>query len=238
MAPPLIGITTAVRTNDQGNRFYAAYAPIIAAVEKGGGLPVMFPCELASGTLRQLYDRVDGLLLPGGGDIDPSRYGEGKHSETANIDLARDEAEINVVRWAVDENRPLFCICRGHQVLNVALGGTLVQDIPSQVETSEDHHFDKPRTQRIHDIKIEADSHLAQIMGKTATDVNSIHHQAIGQIASPLRVTAYSPNGVIEAVEIPDHRFVLAVQWHPEDLTDDEMMLRLFQAFVDKARES
>ena len=238
MNSPLIGITTAVRSNDQGNRFYAAYAPIIAAVEKGGGLPVMFPCELAPDTLRQLYDRVDGLLLPGGGDIDPVWYGEGIHPETANIDPARDEAEIKVARWAVEENRPVFCICRGHQVLNVALGGTLIQDIPSQVPMAEEHHFDKPRTRRIHDIQIETDSRLAQIMGKTSIGVNSIHHQAIEQLASPLRITAHSPGGIIEAVEIPDHRFALAVQWHPEDLTDDERMLRLFQAFVDKARES
>lgn len=238
MNPPLIGITTAVRSNDQGKRFYAAYAPIIAAVELGGGLPIMLPCELATDTLRQLYVRVDGLLLPGGGDIDPARYGQDKHPQTDNIDLARDEAEINVVRWAVDDDRPLFCICRGHQVLNVALGGTLIQDIPSQVQTPEDHHFDKPRTCRIHDIQIETGSHLAQIMGEKPVGVNSIHHQAIDRIASPLQITAHSPSGIIEAVEIPDHRFALAVQWHPEDLTDDKMMLRLFQAFVDQARES
>lgn len=237
MNPPLIGITTAIHTNE-GKRYYRAYAPIITAVEKGGGLPVMLPSELAPGTLRQLYDRVDGVLLPGGGDVDPSRYGEGKHPETGHIDLARDEAEINVARWAVEENRPIFCICRGHQVLNVALGGTLIQDIPSQVETSEDHYFDKPRTELIHDVQIEADSRLIQIMGQSPIGVNSIHHQAIGKIAAPLRVTAQSPNGVIEAVEIPGHHFALAVQWHPEDLTDDEVMLRLFQAFVEKARES
>jgi putative glutamine amidotransferase len=232
---PLIGVTTAVYFDQHGHKRYSGYAPIMKAIGLGGGLPVMLPCELEIETLRRLYERVDGVLLPGGGDVDPARYGAEPHPKTGYVDSVRDDLEFTVARWAVEDDRPLFCICRGHQVLNVALGGTLTQDISSQLQTEEVHWFNQPRTKRTHDVHIEADSRLAQILDTTMVDVNSIHHQAIDQVAESLRVIAKSPDGIVEGVEIPEHRFALSVQWHPEELTDDPMMLRLFQSFVSAA---
>ena len=235
---PLIGITTGNRISEEGRRLFVSYAPVSKAVELAGGLPVMLPCDITLETLRMLYERVAGILLPGGGDIDPIRYRAEKHPKTEGIDLPRDEAEITLAQWAAKENRPLFCICRGHQVLNVALGGTLIQDIPSEIPAALEHYGNASRQQRIHEVQIANGSRLTQIMATNAAPVNSFHHQALGQIAPSLRVVAHSPDGIAEATEITNHRFGLSVQWHPEDLTDETMMLRLFEAFVTAARKS
>ncbi len=239
---PLIGITTTVRTVvATGHTSYATYAPNITAVEQAGGLPILIPVGLNSETLRAIYERLDGVLLPGGGDIDPVNYGEERHPLTSHIDVLRDETEIAVARWAVADDLPLFGICRGHQLINVALGGTLIQDIPSEVgETLTHDTSDKaPRGTRPHSVEINPSSQLSQIIGLTHVEVNSIHHQAVEKPASDLCVTAYAADGVIEAAEIPGKRFALTVQWHPEDLvSDDPAMRRLFSAFVDAASHS
>jgi putative glutamine amidotransferase len=156
------------------------------------------------------------------------------------IDDLRDELELTVARWAVRDDLPVFGICRGHQVLNVALGGTLVQDIPEQLGSPLTHDIPDgtPRSTRIHDVTIDQNSRLASILGETQIHVNSLHHQSVEKVAPNVVVTAHSPDGVVEAIEAPDRHFVLSVQWHPEDLyQDDEAMLRLFTAFVQAARE-
>ncbi|RMG74618.1 MAG: gamma-glutamyl-gamma-aminobutyrate hydrolase family protein [Chloroflexi bacterium] len=235
MYKPLIGITAAVSSDQYGKEFLRVYAKNITALEKAGGIPIVIPCNLSSETLRLLYERVDGVLLPGGGDIDPSYYGAELHPTTNSIDPQRDQTEITVARWAVDEKLPIMGICRGHQVFNVALGGTLIQDIASEVTPSLVHESDSstPRNLLAHSVMVDANSCLAGILHHTQPLVNSIHHQAIGQLAPGLRPTAYSPDGIIEAVEIPEHPFALTVQWHPEDLVDDsDSMLNLFRAFV------
>lgn len=191
-------------------------------------------------TLRAIYDRLDGVLLPGGGDVDPVRYGCTPHPATKNIDDSRDTLELTIARWAVDDDLPVFGICRGHQVLNVALGGTLVQDIPSEIGVSANRHDTngEPRTVRAHQVRIEANSRLATVLGQLRLEVNSLHHQAVDRLAPGLVATAWADDGVIEALESPAKRFVLGVQWHPEDLVeDDETMQRLFKAFIDAARE-
>ncbi len=239
--PPLIGITAATQVNpDTGWTYSRAYTPIILGVERAGGLPVIIPTGLQDATIRAIYERLDGVLLPGGPDVDPRYYGQDHHPRLGRIDAPRDTLELLLSRWAVEDDRPLFGICRGHQVLNVALGGTLIQDIPSQFDTTvlHDQPDAEPRSRRLHVVEIDPASQLAGLIGRTRVEVNSLHHQAVQQPAPGLCATAYSPDGVIEALEMPEKRFVLSVQWHPEDLAaDDEANQRLFDAFVAAARE-
>lgn len=236
---PFIGITTGVRFADDGRRYYAVYAPNVIALERAGALPVMIPCGLQPETLRAIYGRMDAVLIPGGGDVDPVHYGADRHPRTERIDPERDATELLIAQWAVEDDLPLFGICRGHQVMNVAMGGTLVQDIPSLVQTDIAHDMPRslPRDARGHTVTIHPQSRLAGIMGSATLLVNSYHHQSVERPAPPAQVTAYAPDGVVEAVEVPDRRFTLSVQWHPEDLADnDEIMQRLFDAFVHAAR--
>ncbi len=236
---PFIGITTGVQLRDDGSKNHVAYAPIALSIERAGGLPLLIPYGLQTDTLRALYERLDAVLIPGGGDVDPKHYGAARHPLTDRIDPERDTTELTLARWAFEDDRPLFGICRGHQVINVALGGTLVQDIPSLMQTEITHYMPRslPRDARGHTVSINPDSQLAGITGSTDLHVNSYHHQSVERPAPPARVTAYAPDGVVEAVEVPDRRFALSVQWHPEDLADgDATMQRLFDAFVDAAR--
>jgi putative glutamine amidotransferase len=239
LSRPLIGITAA-SFYSQGKLYHRGYAPNAEAIAAAGGLPVYVPPGLDNDLLHDLYTRLDGLLLPGGPDVRPDIYGQARHPLTQDVDEPRDALELTLARWAVSDDVPVFGICRGHQVLNVALGGTLVQDIPSQWTTPVPHDIEQglPRSTRLHDVAIEPDSQLAGILGVTRTPVNSLHHQSVQQAAPGVRVTASAPDGVIEALEYPDKQFVLSVQWHPEDLySDDPAMAHLFEAFVAAARE-
>jgi putative glutamine amidotransferase len=238
---PLIGITTADFTREFGKPYHGAYARNAWAIADAGGLPVYIPTGLPEDVLRALYERVDAVLLPGGPDVDPSYYGEERHAETKVIDDARDTLELTLARWTYADDRPLFGICRGHQVMNVALGGTLIQDIPSLVETELTHDTpdELPRWTLQHNVKLDADSRLASILGSTQVAVNSLHHQSINRPAPGAVITGYSPDGVVESIEMPDKHFVLSVQWHPEDLYgNDDAMKRLFESFIEAARES
>ncbi len=238
---PLIGITAADVYAERGKLYHRAYALNAFAVADAGGLPVYIPPGLEESVLREVYERVDAVLLPGGPDVDPVIYGQERHPETKIIDAPRDALELTLTRWLVEDDRPLFGICRGHQVMNVALGGTLVQDIPSQVETTLTHDLpdEYPRSTRLHTVDIKPESRLASILGTTQVVVNSLHHQSAQAPAPGVDFTAYAPDGIVEALEVPDKQFILSVQWHPEDLyEDDGMMKRLFTEFVNAARES
>ncbi len=238
---PLIGITASDVYAERGKLYHRAYALNAFAIADAGGLPVYIPPGLELSLLRELYERLDAVLLPGGPDVDPVEYGQERHPQTKIIDAPRDALELTLARWTVEDDRPLFGICRGHQVMNVALGGTLVQDIPSQVETTLTHDLpdEYPRSTRLHTVDIKPESRLASILGTTQVVVNSLHHQSTEIAAPGVDFTAFAPDGVVEALEIPDKQFVLSVQWHPEDLyEDDGMMKRLFTEFVNAARES
>lgn len=234
---PLIGITTGLRSR-AGSLYHQAYAPNVFAVERAGGLPVLIPAGLQPDSLRAIYERLDGVLIPGGGDISPARYGAPAHPATANVDDARDELEIAVARWAAAEGCPLLGICRGHQLVHVALGGTLIQDIGTELAEAlhHDNSVEYPRALS-HAISAAPDSRLVALLQDTNPMVNSRHHQAVSRPAPDLRVVAHAPDNVIEASELPDHPFFLAVQWHPEDLVDDPAMLRLFKGLVEAARQ-
>lgn len=240
MYRPLIGISSSSIIDQFGKEYNRAYARNAKAVASAGGLPIYIPTGLDESTLRAIYDRVDAVLIPGGPDVDPSVYGQERHPLTVQIDHPRDELELTLARWSVADDRPLFGICRGHQVINVALGGTLVQDIPSQTGTplTHDQEDGLPRNNRLHDVTIDSASRLASILGTTQLSVNSLHHQSVQKPAPGALVTAHAPDGIVEALEIPDKRFALSVQWHPEDLYEgDAMQQALFTSFVEAARE-
>jgi putative glutamine amidotransferase len=235
---PLIGISC-------GTFYDRAWCPpsfghrqtYVDAIVRAGGAPMLIPPLQDEATLRVLYERLDGLLLAGGGDIAPDHYGHPPHEKLGMIDPLRDSAELPMARWAVADAKPLLGICRGVQVINVALGGTLYQDIPSQIGTELQHNLSYERedwTYLAHEIQIAPDSLLAEVMGVERMPINSLHHQAICEVAPGLRAVAWAPDGVIEALEGVGPNFVVGVQCHPEALqaTADPRWQALFAAFV------
>ncbi len=210
------------------------------AVAAAGGLPVMIPLLDDGDTLRAIYDRLDGVLLPGGVDVDPSTYGEAPLAGCGRLDPARDRVELAFARWAIDEGKPLFGLCRGLQIVNVALGGSLYQDIAAQRSDAIKHDYfptaGYARDHLAHPVTVEAGSRLDALVGSAPLRVNSMHHQGVKTLAPGLITTAVAPDGVIEAVESPDSPFLIGVQWHPECLTErDPRMHRLVAGFVEAA---
>ena len=204
----------------------------VQAVREAGGDPV----ELSnSDDPRAVLGTLDGLLLTGGPDVDPSRYGQPAHP-TTEVAQERDRFELPLTQEAVNRDVPLFAICRGVQVLNVAQGGTLTQDIPSQVKTDLNHAINVPKTHHTHPVEVTPGSRLAETLGMTSASdscpVNSRHHQALDQIAVGFKVSARAPDGVVEAIEKPDATFCLGVQWHPENFWRTGEFKGLFDAFV------
>ncbi len=231
---PLIGIPTRTQVEGDLTR-YAVLATYTRALDLAGGAPVSIPLNLAEETLRAIFERLDALLLQGGVDIHPREYGESVEPFCGEIDAARDATELRLARWALAESMPILGICRGIQTLNVAAGGTLYQDIAAQLNSPIRHPHIKgdPYDRLAHSIEIDAHSRLARMLGTTRIEVNSLHHQALKTIAPGLRVTARAPDGVVEAVEAEDARFVVGVQFHPEWMLDGEArMLNIFRAFV------
>ena len=186
---------------------------------------------------------VDGVLLTGGHDVDPVRYNEERHPTTEDAEPGRDELEIALAKRAIESNVPLFAICRGVQVLNVAAGGTLVQDIPSEIGHMVAHDLREPRDAEAHPVRVKPGSRLAEALASEIdehgeTRVNSRHHQAIGKVAPGLEITAVAPDGLPEAIERADRDFCVGVQWHPENFHGSGRFSGLFERFVQSAREA
>jgi putative glutamine amidotransferase len=240
MSKPLIGITAYDYAKPENGWHYdISYCKNAAAIERAGGLPVLIPSSLQQETLRGIYERLDAVLLPGGADVNPAQYNTQPHPKLGAFSDERDKMELAMASWALADDLPILGICRGIQLLNVAMGGSLVQDIPSAIETELRHDIenDEPRNTFLHDVQIDEDSRLADILGDTKFTVNSLHHQALLNVAPNAKVVAKAPDGIIEAIEVPDKHFVMAVQWHPEDLLDDDSrMENLFKAFVQAAQ--
>jgi putative glutamine amidotransferase len=237
MQAPLVGITIPPKTAPDRAELDSLLDAIVNAVERAGGLPILIPLGLDENTLRDLYARLDGLLVSGGGDIDPVHYGAEMAANIDGVDAERDRTEMTLVRWMTEDTKPFFGICRGAQVLNVAMGGTLYRDVSEHSGAARHSYYpDLPYDLRPHEIKIEEDSTLARVIGQPITTVNSLHHQSVKDLAPGLRVTAIAPDGIIEAIELPQRPFVLGVQWHPECLPNAPEMNRLFEAFVNASR--
>ncbi len=205
----------------------------LQAVLDAGGLPVVIPSLAAQAPDRDECERLDGILFSGGGDIAPERFGEASHPCIAGVDPGRDGLELQLLRQAVSDGIPFLGICRGLQLINVGLGGTLYTHLPEQLQGA--LHHDNPGDRRhelVHEVTLVDGSRLGKITGEPLLRVNSHHHQGLKKLAPPLRSAGYSVDGLVEAIELPEHPFGLAVQWHPEWLTDMKSTRLLFESFV------
>ncbi len=230
---PIIGLTTRPR-NEEGK--YTLSGLYTDAVLRAGGIPVLLT---PGGEVEDdLLDLLDGLILSGGGDIDPSYYGGKPHPNIYGVDQERDRFEISLVKKAVEKRMPLLPICRGIQVLNVALGGTLIEHVPD-MERENDivHRVDDDPEGILHTITLNRNSKIFSIVGQESFEAVSWHHQAIGRIAPGLIETGRAPDGIVESLEMPGHPFLVAVQWHPEmSAIRDPLQQKLFAALVDASK--
>jgi gamma-glutamyl-gamma-aminobutyrate hydrolase PuuD len=229
MARPIVGITTYVVAATFGVwEEDSALVPhdYVRAVERAGGRPLLVPPSIDG--VEETLDALDGLILSGGADLDPALYGQDPHPETDRPFTLRDDAEMMLLRAALERDLPVLGICRGSQVLNVALGGDLVQHLPDVVGS--DDHRDVPGTYAEHEVAIEAGSRLDRALGPNA-GVKSHHHQGLGQVGRGLSVTARAEDGTVEGLEDPSRRFAVGVLWHPEAGED----MALFEALVAEA---
>ena len=216
----------------------------ILTLTASGAIPWMIPLVGDDEeTLRGIYDELDGVFLPGGADIDPASYSEERHPLCDKTDPARDQVELMLARWAIADRKPVLGVCRGVQLINLATGGTLYQDLAEQHAGSIKHDYfpfggKYTRDHLAHDVEVAPHSRLAEMIGAGAIPVNSMHHQGIRTLGSGLVASAIAPDGLIEAAESSDGWFLVGVQWHPEALTDiDARMRRLFDEFTAAATE-
>src|SRR5262245_52408224 len=238
--PPVIGIPTQTMHAIPGETpdCWVVGQRYVQAVVAAGGTPWLIPLLAEEVALREIHERLDGLLLAGGSDVDPGSYGEERRPTCGRSDCSRDRVELTLIRWALQARTPIFAICRGMQILNAALGGTLFQDLTSERPEGIRHNHYAPaeglqRDSLVHAVRVNRGSRLADILGSELVDVNSLHHQGIKALARGLRRTACASDGLIEAVEGIDDGFLIGVQWHPEELADrHEPHKQLFRAFI------
>ena len=222
---PVIGISCG-RSSTGASTLSSNYTQ---AVLRAGGIPVIFPTIADESAAKALVASVDGVIFSGGPDLDPSYYGETVWNETVSVDTLRDASDLLLMRAALASRKPIMGICRGEQLLNVVLGGSLYQDIPTQVDTLVKHGGGS-----IHRIGVEKGSVLYELFGEDSLTVNSFHHQAVKKVAPGIRVTAYADNGIVEAYEYGDR--LIAFQFHPEGMARvDDTWLAPFRYFVKKA---
>lgn len=234
MTKPLIGIGSDVAQHEGERDRAFVYTTYVDALRRAGAIPVLIPPQPENAA--EVLDDLDGLVLAGGEDCDPAAYGEERHpSVELTMDPRRQENDLTLARLARERGLPTLGICLGMQVINVAAGGSLIQDIHTAVKTDIDH-ASEPSDRHRHPVAIERDTRLGRILGARELDVNSSHHQAIKDVGDGLRVTAQAPDGVIEGLEDPRHPFYVGVQWHPEDMNGETSAASLFGAFVEAAR--
>lgn len=229
---PIIGVT--MYTGEKKLEINETY---IQSVELAGGIPLCIP-HLNGQEVEAVLDKVDGLLLIGGHDMNPYVYGQEPHLNLGMFHTRRDDSDLAVLRSSFKRKLPILAICRGHQVLNVALGGTLIQDIPSQLEQPLAHRQASARSEATHTVQIGGEK-LRAILGKEQIRTNSIHHQAIDQLGEGLVAVGFATDGVVEAVEHTEHPFCIGVQWHPEEMAPagDENSIKLFSAFIEASKQ-
>ena len=231
---PLIAVTPMYDAKEEKYVLKGAYMQMLEGL---GAVPMIMPLTTDETVLERFLDLCDGLVLSGGADIDPARYGQIDEGLCGGISPLRDEVEITLCRMAVVRDMPVLGICRGHQILNVALGGTMYQDLKVQQGTTFEHMVPNPVGGMVHEVAIVPDTPLAALQGAQTMMVNSRHHQAVRDVAPGLVVQATSPDGVIESVYLPGKRFVWGVQWHPESIwTISEENRKIAEEFLRAAR--
>jgi len=232
---PIIGITTHVELDSK----HVLNHDYITAVSRAGGIPMLIPIGIEEDA-EQILDRIDGLVVSGGGDIDPTLFGEEPHRSLGEISPGRDASELALIQAALDRDLPLLTICRGLQVMVIAAGGDMYQDIYDQIDRELLQHGQKAaRTHASHFVQTAEGSILREAAEGERFRVNSYHHQAVREVKAPFAVSGIASDGVIEAVESTEHKFAVGVQWHPEALAaaGDEPSLRLFSRFIETAKE-
>ena len=233
---PVIGITVDAERPGGYSKFpwYALRENYASVVVKAGGLPIFLPHEPA--LTDDFLDRIGGLVITGGHfDVDPALYGAAARHDTVTLKEKRTAFELAITEGALARDLPVLGICGGQQLLNVALGGTLIQHIPDSVASALAHEQPNPRNEAGHSVQIAPGTRLRDIVGVDQMRVNSAHHQAAADVKAPTVVNAVAPDGVIEGIETPGYRFCIGVQWHPEFEVDPHD-IRIFRAFVDAAR--
>ena len=217
MSKPLIGITTRNGKDADNHPITAVQHSYIRAIVQAGGLPLPIPSLLIEEDFLDIYSRLDGILFTGGGDVSLDYFDGSDHPRIGEVDKMRDLTEITLLRTAVDDGKPMLGICRGAQVMNVALGGTLYTHIPDQVKNALDHSYPGDlRTVLVHPVNVDESAKSAEIFGETLLHVNSLHHQGLKDIAPRLKVVGYAPDGIPEVIEMEDHPYAIAVQWHKD----------------------
>lgn len=241
---PLIGITTQTMHSIDGipeglPSSWMMNQRYLHAVAESGGAPLMVPLlDNDLETLHAIYDRLDGILIPGGVDMDPHTFGAARSPRLGRTDPARDAVELALTRWAIADKKPLLGLCRGSQVINVALGGTLYQDLEAEYPHAIKHDYFPTagfaRDYLAHPVEVTRDSRLGAILERQEVRVNSMHHQGVKDLAPGLVVNAVAPDGLIEGLESSNGHFMVGVQWHPESLVDhDAGMRQLFRTFIE-----
>ncbi len=236
MSKPLIGICPSLRPTPVFGTAHFLHTRYVALISGNGALPAILPVVCTREEARELLERVDGLLLTGGNDIDPSEYGQAARRPEQLGPRERTVSDFAYVREARDRGMPALGICLGAQTMNVAFGGALLQHIGEDVPGALQHEAEPDGRSHDHPVRIEPGTALARALGVEEAVVNSFHHQGIGEVAPGFRIAARCPDGIIEAIERVDHPFTIGVHWHPERMPDAETTRRLVRAFVDAAR--
>lgn len=234
MIKPIIGIGSDIQRPEGKREEAFAYLTYVESVRRAGGIPLLIPPQPENAD--ELMRELDGFLLAGGYDCDPAAYGEERHPTLEPMDARRQANDLALAEAARRHRVPMLGICLGVQVMNVAAGGTLIQDIDTQHDT-EIRHASEPEDRGRHDVIIEQGTQLASVLPAAELNVNSSHHQAVRKVGQGLRVTALAPDGIVEGLEDPHHPFYLGVQWHPEDMPGEESAAALFAAFIEAARK-
>lgn len=233
---PVIGITLSMEANDI---FYKLHSDSSRAINQMGGIPFMLSYEYTTEDIARIAQMMDGLVLTGGDDIDPTLFSEEPHLNLGPVVPARDHFELAVTRKMLTLDKPVLGICRGAQILNIAAGGDMYQDIYEQNDHVLLQHTQKSaRTHATHYVEIVQDSMLHTITKKDKIRVNSVHHQANRKVCNGFYVSGRSSDGIIEAIESSQHQFALGVQWHPESMmaSEDDVSVRIYRAFINACK--
>ena len=233
MKKPIIGLTPSV---DEENNRCLVQPGYLESIDRAGGLGIMLPLTDREEDIKQFVQMCDGFLFVGGPDIEPWRYGQELLPECGPQNIRRDALEWKLMEAALAADKPVLGVCRGIQVLNTVLGGTLYQDIPSQCGGAVEHDQPKPYDRASHSLSIAEGSPLHRLLGESSIQVNSLHHQAVKELSMYMEAMACSEDGLVEAAYMPGQRFVWAVQWHPEFLPEEPESRKLFRAFVNACK--